>query len=185
VAPSPDPIAIPVDRATSGRQAADALLALYDEHESDIYRYALSATRDPEAAADLVQETFLRLLKESRGPGLPDNVRAWLYRVCANLVISQARRRTTARRFAPFLVDRREPVGTESQVVDRERNSEVEAALAGLPADARAGILLAAHGATGREIALHLGRSEGATRTLMSRARARLRTSLAAFEGAR
>jgi RNA polymerase sigma-70 factor (ECF subfamily) len=160
-------------------------MAAYDDHESDIYSFALSATRDPEAAADLVQETFLRLLKESSGRGMPDNVGGWLYRVCANLVISQARRRTTARRFAPFLVDRREPAGTESQVVDRERTSEVEAALARLPANARAGILLAAHGASGREIALHLGKSEAATRTLMSRARGRLRVALTGLEGAR
>jgi len=49
-----------------------------------------------------------------------------------------------------------------------------------LPGDARAALLLSAHGYSGAEIALHIGRSELATRSLICRHRSRLRSSPAA-----
>jgi DNA-directed RNA polymerase specialized sigma24 family protein len=64
----------------------------------------------------------------------------------------------------------------------RERTAELEAALAGLPADARLGLLLAGQGFSGREIAEAIGRSEAATRTLMCRVRMRVRSQLEASE---
>ena len=160
-------------------------MAAYEAHESAIYSFALASTRDPEAAADLVQEAFLRLLDHSRSHGLPDNPGGWLYRVCSNLIISQARRRSVARRFAPSLVDRRQPTGPETVAVNRESAAELQAAMVGLTPAAVAGLLLAARGSSGREIAEQLGKSEGATRTLMSRARAHLRSTLAEAEAHR
>jgi len=44
-----------------------------------------------------------------------------------------------------------------------------------LPTDDRTALLLSAHGFAGREICAVLGRSDGATRTLLTRARIRLR----------
>jgi DNA-directed RNA polymerase specialized sigma24 family protein len=58
------------------------------------------------------------------------------------------------------------------------RNSAVLEGLATLPTDARAALLMAAQGFTGREIATVLGRSEVATRTMMFRARQKLRLYL-------
>jgi len=182
--PSPvtEPVAISAHRAGAREASADAVIAAYEAHESAIYSFALASTRDPEAAADLVQEAFLRLLDYTRSHDMPDNPGGWLYRVCSNLIISQARRRSVARRFAPALVDRRSPTGPETEVVDRENAAELGEALGGLPPAAVAGLLLAARGSSGREIAEVLGKSEGATRTLMSRARAQLRTTLAQAE---
>ena len=54
------------------------------------------------------------------------------------------------------------------------------AALGTLPEAARTALLLAASGYPGAEIAAAIGRSDTATRTMMSRARLRLRDSLAA-----
>ena len=51
-------------------------------------------------------------------------------------------------------------------------------ALAELPVDDRTALMLAAHGFSGREIAAALGRSELATRSLICRARIRLRERL-------
>ncbi len=56
-----------------------------------------------------------------------------------------------------------------------ERHDIVQRALARLPIDDRTRLLLSAHGFAGRDIAEVLGRSEGATRTLLTRARVRLR----------
>jgi DNA-directed RNA polymerase specialized sigma24 family protein len=60
----------------------------------------------------------------------------------------------------------------------RETNSALLAALATVPSDARAALLMAAQGFSGREIAEAIGRSEMATRTMMFRAREKLRVYL-------
>ena len=80
-------------------------------------------------------------------------------------------------------MDRREPALPESEFLRTERNSELYRAMAKLPPDARAALLLAAQGFDGREIAASIGRTEGATRTLLSRSRAQLRLVLEAAEG--
>jgi len=58
----------------------------------------------------------------------------------------------------------------------RERNPVVVGAIS---LAVVAALILAAHGVTGPEIARHLGRTHGATRALMCRARTRLRASVA------
>ena len=128
-----------------------------------------------ELAEDETQEAFLRLFTEVQAGRIPDNVRAWLYRASANLVVSRARRAAVARRFAPSLVRFDGPAQPDALAVLSEEQEEVRLALSKLSRADRDAILLAAHGATGAEIARHRGRSHVATRTLLSRARGRLR----------
>src|SRR6202166_4420457 len=44
----------------------DAFLEFYRRHQGGIYRYALHMAGRPEAAADVVQETFLTLIRHAR-----------------------------------------------------------------------------------------------------------------------
>jgi RNA polymerase sigma-70 factor (ECF subfamily) len=163
-----------------GPGTLDAWIArAYDEHGAAIHAMALRSTRDPEAAADVTQEAFLRLFMEARHGRFPDNVRAWLYRASTNLVISRARRAAVARRYVPMLLGRDEPVRPDEAFIERERNLALSAALGTLSAAERAALIMAAQGVPGVEIAAALGRSHAATRTLMSRARLRLRAGLA------
>jgi RNA polymerase sigma-70 factor, ECF subfamily len=72
------------------REAVDVVEALYDLYADRLYRYLLARTGDPEAAADLTTELFLRVLKSIGGfrfnPERPvASVSAWLYRIAANL----------------------------------------------------------------------------------------------------
>jgi RNA polymerase sigma factor (sigma-70 family) len=149
----------------------------FRDHAAAIRGKALQLTRDPEMAADVTQEAFLRLYVEARAGRMPDNVSAWLYRTSANLIISGARHAAVAHRLAPRLVNDDEPTQPEAIVVLRESHDELDAALARLPAPDRAALVLAAHGATGRELAHYLGRSPIAARTVLCRARRRLRTA--------
>ena len=55
-------------------------------------------TKDRDVSEDLVQESFLRLVKELNGRS-PENVSAWLFRVCANLAVSRGRHLTVRQRF--------------------------------------------------------------------------------------
>ena len=140
------------------------------------YAVAMRATRDPELAEDVTQEAFVKLLTEARAGRYPDNTGAWLYRAVSNLVISRARRAEVARRYAPRLADVGAPDQPDVVALRREGHDELRRALAALSMDERTALMLAASGATGMEIAARLGRSHGATRALMCRARSRLRT---------
>lgn len=160
-----------------------ALTALYGAHRAELFAFLVRMTRDREAAEDLLQETFIRLITETRAGRPPEQVRAWLYRVASNAAISRGRHGTVWNRLVPRLLDRREPASPESEALRVERDSELHTALATLPSDARAALLLAAHGFSGQEVAVSIGRTEGATRTLLCRSRVQLRLLLEAAEG--
>lgn len=155
-----------------------SITAAYEAHSSSIYGLALRSTRDPELAADVTQEAFLRLLTEAQHGRMPTNVGGWLYRTSANLIVSRARRASVARQFAPRLVERDLPDGPDAIALGNEQHRELDAAMATLSVDDRVALLMAAQGATGDEIATHLGRSHAATRTHLTRARGHLRAAV-------
>lgn len=53
-------------------------------HLDGLYRYALVVTRNTAAAADLVQETYLRAFAARRSLRADSNVRAWLFTILRN-----------------------------------------------------------------------------------------------------
>ena len=159
-----------------GLNPADEIVATaYREHAATVRGVVQRMTRDPELAADVTQEAFLRLFVETRVGRIPDNIPAWLYRTASNLVISDARHASVVRRTAPRLVRLDSPGEPDAAVVMREQGQTMQRALATLPADYRDAVVLAAQGATGSDIAHSLGRTDAATRTLLCRARSRLR----------
>jgi RNA polymerase sigma-70 factor, ECF subfamily len=136
---------------------------------------------DATAAEDVVQEAFLRLAVETAAGDGPRNHRAWLHRVVLNLIISGTRHTKVATRMANRLATA--DVAYESPEIlflDSERHRALRAALRATGPDARRGLVLAAHGYSGREIAESIGRTEGATRTLLCRARTDVRRQLEA-----
>jgi RNA polymerase sigma-70 factor (ECF subfamily) len=183
---APDDTQPALERLRVGAESDElAMTALYETHRGELFAFLIRMTRDREAAEDLLQEVFIRLIREVRNGRMPDEVRPWLYRVAANAAISRSRRRTTWTRLLPRLVDRREPAAPETEALRAERESELHTALAELPSDARAALLLAAQGFDGHEIAAAIDRTEGATRTLLCRSRVQLRLVLEAGEGQR
>ena len=67
--------------------------ALYTACFPKLYRFALSMTRAPAEAEEIVQETFLRAIQHAHK--LPDdaNLDAWLFRIARNVHISRLRKR--------------------------------------------------------------------------------------------
>jgi RNA polymerase sigma factor (sigma-70 family) len=153
----------------------------YDQHAGRLRAFAIAATRDGQAADDLIQETFLRLVVELKAGRAPTNLGGWLYRTCANLIVSGARRRQVADRMRSFLVRRDVEPSPEDHSLRRERDRTLALALSRLPANARVALLLAARGMGSTEIGLAIHRSPAATRTFLFRARVRLRDELAAL----
>jgi RNA polymerase sigma-70 factor (ECF subfamily) len=161
------------------RGSAEAFAELFRRHWPRAHRAAWLVVHDAAAAEDIAQEAFLRLLHEVGDRRTPDNVRAWLYRVASNLVISRGRRQTVAVRWLSALG--RQEVTHESPervTIGRESHEGLQVALASLPRDTRVALLMAAQGFSGQEIAAAVGRSEAATRTMLCRARLQLRERL-------
>jgi RNA polymerase sigma-70 factor (ECF subfamily) len=135
-------------------------------------------TRDPFAAEDLVQETFVRLVVEVRAGRTPSDPGAWLYRVGHNLAMSRGRRMSVADRRQGELPRPGDAPSPEVLAVESEQHMWLRAAVAELGATDRHAIVLSANGVGGPEIARSIGRSDAATRTLLCRARTKIRGRL-------
>ncbi len=169
---------------------ADAeVMRAWSDHHGEIFAFLVRTTRDPEVAEDLLQEAFLRLTREARADRLPDNTRAWLYRVGANLATSRGRRLAAAARGIARLGRPPSLLPSENLpeqgYLHREGRADLMRVLADLDPAARAALLMASEGFSGADIAAAIGRSEAATRTLLCRTRLRVRGRLESPEAAR
>lgn len=173
------PVSVRARRAAAA-DAEAVVLAAYEAYARELNAFARSLVRDREAGEDLVAEAYLRLVREAHAGRTPDDVRAWLYRVTANLVLSRGRRISVAHRFLGRLIDRRQGESPESRHLRLAIDPALREAVLALAPDARVAVVMAARGASGREIAATLGRSEAATRTLLTRARQKVRARLEA-----
>jgi RNA polymerase sigma factor (sigma-70 family) len=151
----------------------------YEAHHLAVFGFLARSTRDHSVAEDLLQETYLRLTMEARHGREPLQVRAWLFRVASNLVIGRSRRQATSLRwlgrYARMEHERMTAPSPEAGALRRERAAEIGRVLDGLSADARLALLMSGQGFASPEIAAAIGRSGAATRTLICRARARVR----------
>lgn len=151
----------------------------YEAHAAELRGFAAARSRDSSAAEDVVQEAFLRLTLESQNRQYPSHPRAWLYRVALNLIVSGARHSAVVRRqAAQTAFEDADLESPETSFLASERRRSLSVALGATRPDGRTGLVLAAHGYSGREIAEVLGRTEAATRTLLCRARRDVRRKL-------
>jgi RNA polymerase sigma-70 factor (ECF subfamily) len=65
----------------------------FEVHGAEIYRYLRRLAVDAGEAGDLHQETFLRAFRAYGRLRAGANVRAWLYRIAANVAVDAHRRR--------------------------------------------------------------------------------------------
>jgi RNA polymerase sigma factor (sigma-70 family) len=70
-----------------------ALAALYDRHLPGLYDFLGRLVRDPPAAEDLTQMTFVRAWEARRKLRDPARVRAWLYTIANNLALNHLTRK--------------------------------------------------------------------------------------------
>ncbi len=63
----------------------EALGVLYQRHKTPVYRTALSVTRDPSAAEDILHDCFLRLHRYAHRIDTTRPIKPWLGRVTVNL----------------------------------------------------------------------------------------------------
>lgn len=152
--------------------------AAFIEHQAALERRLTSICRDAEAAQDLAQEAFLRLAVEVEAGRIPEDPAAWLHRVGRNLAMSRGRHLQVVDRRSGELHRPGVDAGPEEAAIERETASAAVRALGRLPSSARRALVLAAHGCPGTEIAASIGRTPGATRTMLCRARGRVRETM-------
>jgi RNA polymerase sigma factor (sigma-70 family) len=152
-------------------------------HSARVYRLAYRLTGNRHDAEDLTQEVFVRVFR-SLSSYTPGTFEGWLHRITTNLFLDQARRKAKIR-FDAF-ADGAETnipsrgVSTDAAVLDRGFDDDVEAALAALPPDFRAAVVLCdIEGLSYDEIADVLDLKLGTVRSRIHRGRAMLRTALA------
>ncbi len=150
----------------------DCFVELFETHFNRLFRYLDRLSGEPELAADLAQEAFVRLYR--RG-SLPDRPVAWLVTVAMNLFRNT--RSTQARRRRLLTVARAEGAMADSPPVPGEASEasesgvRVRAAIDALPERDRRMLLLRAEGYAYRDIASTLGLNEASIGTLLARAK--------------
>lgn len=162
---------------------APAVSALVHAHGGLVFRVAYSVLRNAAEAEDTVQDVFLRVLQNPDALTGVVEVRAWLVRVAWNQALDRRRRNRSARTdqmdaaFCAGLMGREMPA--DITVEARRRMSRVLAAIDRLPKPERQALLLTAVEELGtEEIAAVMGRSESSVRSLVFRARTRLKQRL-------
>jgi len=161
--------------------AASFVEALFAKHHGEIYAYLVRMVRDPDLAADLTQEAFVKAYRAYDALEKGENARAWLYQIAHRVALDDIRRRKIVR-FLPLTGDGRgSSPSAERVAMDLRLSGPLARALARIPERQRAALLLAeVHDLSGTELATALGISHVAARALLTRARESLRQALAA-----
>jgi RNA polymerase sigma-70 factor, ECF subfamily len=147
---------------------------LLQEFVPRVYRFALRLTRDPHAAEDLTQETFLRAWKQQRLLRHPQAIHVWLFRIAANLWRDQLRRgKLRVAKAGPLPEDFASDVpGAEQTVDDQDDLRRALEALETLPERQREVLYLCAcEGLSAAEVSAILGISVDAVKANLSLAR--------------
>lgn len=151
---------------------------LVERYRAEFARYAAAVCRDPDTAADAMQEAFIRAFDALATCREPERFKAWFFRILTNQCHNA---RTRSR---PHLrLDRVGPVAAEVGLRDPAEGAEIreaiEAALDSLTREQReAFVLKHVEGRSYAEIATLVGTTEDALKMRVHRARDALRRLL-------
>ena len=162
------------------------LAAAYSTYADLLYTYCRGLVREPEDAADALQDTFVVAAQKLGGLRDPDRLRPWLYAVARNECLRRlrARARTVGLAEAGEVTD--ESVDPVGDLHREELRDLVRAALDGLnPSEREVLDLSVRHEFDGAGLGAVLGVSANHAHALLSRARGQLEKALGALLVAR
>ncbi len=144
-----------------------------------LWAVALRMTADPDEAADALQEALIAAMRGARGFRGDARVSTWLHRIVVNACLDRHRRRKR-RAESPYTDEDRSIPDPRNHMEQREVAWEVERALAALPEDQRAAIVLVdVEGWPVAAAGEMLGVPAGTVKSRCSRGRAKLADQLA------
>lgn len=148
---------------------------LVRRHRERLWLVALRTLRDPDEAADALQEAFLSAFRGAGSFRSEAAVSTWLHRIVVNACLDRIRRRSV-RATVPLPEDGLgEPAMPGDEMARRETRLAVADALAELPAEQRLPIVLVdVQGYSVTEAAAILGVPEGTVKSRCARGRAKL-----------
>ncbi|SHL65102.1 RNA polymerase sigma factor SigM [Actinacidiphila paucisporea] len=159
---------------------ADAFGELVRRHRDRLWAVALRTLGDREEAADAVQDALVSAFRAAHTFRGQSAVTTWLHRITVNACLDRARR-AASRRTAPVADEKKfesllEPHESAEMPAERdELHRELLAALATLPAEQRAALVLVdMQGYPVAEAAAVLAVPEGTVKSRCARGRARL-----------
>lgn len=146
---------------------AEAFGEIFRRHRDRMWALALRTTRDPEMAADAVQDAFLNAFRRAGSFRGDAQVTTWLHRITVNACLDRLRRvRPTSD------IDDHEPVETRDRHHSVDVRLDVQAALRQLPEGQRLALTLVdMHGLSVAEAAQVLDVAEGTIKSRCSRGR--------------
>ena len=162
--------------------------ALVDTYSSILYRVSFSVLRVASDAEDVVQETFLRVLRHKTKLNEIQDMRVWLVRIAWNLALDRKR----GRKFISLEEEGAEIAaclssnehGADTALIAAQGHARVLRAMDRLPRKEREVLLLSAvDELETAEIAAIQGTTESSVRSALFRARQRLRARLKIDEG--
>jgi RNA polymerase sigma-70 factor (ECF subfamily) len=177
--------------APAAEDRRDDLAKLLAADGDRLYALALRVTRDPDLAADALQDGFASAIENIADFRDRSSLSTWLYRIVYNKAVDRLRRR---KREGTAVDDDPDTLSAEDAdlvsapawsrppdeiLLSRESREALEAALGELPAAQRAVFeLREIDGRSTEEVAQILNLPEGTVRVYLHRARLRLRALL-------
>lgn len=167
----------------------DAFDLLFERYNRAVYAFALSMLRDPSAAEEILQETFLSVARSAKNYDSRGRFRAWLMRMVRNRCLNWIQSRRV--RQAAFRAGGLEGVAPTAatppphrRLEETEQREAIEQAIAQLPPRQREAIVLYAYQQMSyQQVAEVLEAPLNTVKTLIHRARAGLAEALAHEEG--
>jgi RNA polymerase sigma-70 factor (ECF subfamily) len=144
-------------------------------HRDRLWAVALRTMREPEEAADALQDALISAFRAAGSFRGDSAVTTWLHRIVVNACLDRIRRRQV-RSTVPLPEEGPgEPADTRDRVAERDTAMVVEEALGRLPPEQRAAIVLVdIEGYSVADTAMMLGVAEGTVKSRCARGRARL-----------
>ncbi len=169
---------------------AAAMREIIERHQDGVYSTARRMLSDSADAEDIAQRTFIRVWKAASSYEPKAKFTTWLYTILRNLVFNETRRMgrkptcssdAMEAEYGQLLHTDPSPSPSEDMAA-RELEDAVERAIAELPEKARMAVQLRRFQEMSyEEIAVVIGMSVSATKSLLFRARQSLRDALAKY----
>lgn len=160
-------------RADSSREHAELVTRLFRDHNEALIRFLALRLRSQEAAKEVAQEAYVRLLKLDQ-PGAISFLRAFLFKTAANLAVDRVRHEQTTRRVKQeisFLEELTSHPGPERSTSGAQELKLAERLIDELPPKCRRAFLLhKVYGLEFADIAKQMGLGERMVRTYVVRA---------------
>ncbi|HYG26177.1 MAG TPA: sigma-70 family RNA polymerase sigma factor [Caulobacteraceae bacterium] len=168
------------DDEPGGAKANARIEDLFREHNETLLRFLRARLHSEADAREAAQEAYVRLLQLD-DPGQLSFLRAYLFRIAANVATDLRRRRAVQGRVHDEIgfFERDAPATQERGLAARQQLAAVQKALAELPAKCREAFILSRREGWGSaQIAAHLGVSDRMVRIYLVRALEHLEAAL-------